>query len=414
MPELDFIIEAQLALVGADLQELSDPMLGVKDGRIVLIGPRDGQEPKAGVKVFRFPGCTVMPGLWNLHVHIQRRHLARSEGTTFRGGAAEVENQPPALKAIYAAVNAKAELNSGVTTIRDCSSGDHISMHLRRAVEAGMLSGPRVISCGMGIASTGGHETHMYKGAVEADGPDEVAKAVRNEIKLGADFIKLMASGGLGGFPDRESPRRVEMTDVELAAAISQAHARDRSVTAHAMGEASIRACINAGIDGIEHGVELTSELAAMMKQRNVYFVPTASGVSAVVERMRSAGKTQASEYLHEHVVQAQRRSIRTAMDSGVLIGAGTDTLGDIVREVVTFGELGMDRRDALKTATSNAALICRRGDRTGQLSPGFDADILVAGNSPLEDLNHLRRVAAVFIGGHIVVGDSAWKSERE
>ena len=225
------LLLAKRALIGPDLAVLDDAAVTIRDGIIVSVLPAapDAVFPDGAI-VQRFEDHTILPGLWNLHVHIQRRHLARV-GSAFRGGAVAVENAPAGLKGVYAAINARAALTAGVTTIRDCSSGDHISLALRQAVGEGLLPGPRVIACGMGIAATGGHETHGYRGAVEADGPDAVRQAVRAEIAAGADFIKLMAGGGIGGFPDHEDPRTLEMTPEELTAAVDEAHRHGRRVT---------------------------------------------------------------------------------------------------------------------------------------------------------------------------------------
>lgn len=397
----EIVLIPDLALVGEDLAEFEYPEIRIADEVIVSITRQGEQALPTSERVFRFEGCTVIPGLWNLHVHIQRRHLADpGVGTTFRAGAASVENLPPALKAIMAARNAEAALKRGVVAIRDCSSGDYISLHLKRAVEMGILPGPHVFACGMGIASTGGHETHLYNGAIEADGADEIAKAVRQQIKAGADFIKLMASGGIGGFPDREHPDHVELTAEELSVAISQAHARGKKVTAHAMGEASIRACIDAGIDCIEHGVAITPELAGEMKRKGVSYVPTASGIATVAKRIRNAGKTEVADYLDEHVVLRQRESIRSAIQAGVQIGVGTDTLGSVHDEIAILHELGMDARRALQAATVNAASICGMQDQQGILKEGYKADLVIVRKNPLDNLKHLEEVAEVFVRG--------------
>lgn len=355
-----------------------------------------------GETVYDAQGGWLLPGLVNLHVHINRRNLSRGVGV-FRQGAPAIENSPDGVRMLYAARNAWYELSRGITTMRDLCSVGRTASQLKDAISQGIIRGPRLHVCGMGIAATGGHETHRYQGAVEVDGPDAVRAAVRREIKLGADFIKVMASGGLGGMPEHEHPGWSEFTVAEMEAACQAAHSHNRGVTVHAMGAKPVLDALQAGVDGIEHGAELTDEALEIMVGRGVYYVPTASGITAVADKERRGGSQKLADMMEQLVVQPQRQSIRRAREAGILIGAGSDTLGSIPGELLIFESCGMSRYEALQTATINAARILKNDAAFGTVECGKVADLLLLEENPLEDLHNIEKVKAVFLGGEAV-----------
>lgn len=347
-------------------------------------------------------GGYVLPGLVNLHVHINRRHLSRGTGV-FRQGAPAVENSDDGTRMLYAARNAWYELSRGVTTLRDLCSVGRTASTLKNAIASGLIRGPRMVVCGLGIAATGGHETHRYKGAVEVDGPSEVMKAVRFEIKLGADFIKLMVSGGLGGMPEHEHPSWTEFSPDEIKAAVYAAHSHNHGVTVHAMGEGPVMNALLGGVDGIEHGAVLSTEALDIMKDRGVYYVPTMSGITAVADKEARSGNPHLAATMRELVVNPQRESVAKAHERGILIGAGSDTLGSVVDELLLMKECGFTAHDALKTATINAARILGRDHDFGTIEEGKVADLVIVGGNPLANLNNLRDVKQVILGGEVV-----------
>lgn len=347
-------------------------------------------------------GKYLIPGLVNLHVHINRRNLSRGSGV-FRQGAPAIENSTDGTRMLYAARNAWFELKQGVTALRDLCSVGRTASELKAAISAGLIRGPRLTVCGMGIAATGGHETHRYDGAVQVDGEAEILKAVRREIRLGADFIKVMASGGLGGMPEHEHPGWSEFSVEEMRAACFAAHSHNRGVTVHAMGEKPVMDALIAGVDGIEHGAVLTGEALEIMKKRNVYYVPTASGITAVAAKEEKGGSAALAAMMRELVVDPQRISIRRAHEAGILIGAGSDTLGSVPAELRIFSECGMTNEECLKTATVNAAKILGNADRFGTIEPGKAADLVLLHKNPLKDIKNVAEVSAVFLGGERV-----------
>ncbi len=351
-------------------------------------------------------GAYLIPGLTNLHVHINRRNVSRGTGT-FRMGAPAIELLPDGERMLYAARNAWYELkNEGITTMRDLCSVGRTANLLKEAINTGVINGPRMIVCGMAIAATNGHETHRYKGAVEADGPAEIMKATRNEIRLGADFIKVMSSGGIGGMPEREHPNWAELSEEEIAAAVFAAHTHKREVTVHAMGQEPVLAALHAGVDGIEHGTVLNDEALDIMEKRGVYYVPTASGITAVANKEAVSGSAELAQTVRELVVFPQRESIRKAKARGLLIGAGSDTLGSVLNELLIFEECGFTRKEALDTATVNAARILHMEDRLGKIEKGYIADMVLLEGNPMDDLQNLSNVRSVYKDGNLVTSD--------
>jgi len=355
----------------------------------------------SGEEIIDGQGKYLIPGLINLHVHINRRNISRM-GNSFRQGAPAIENSSDYHRMLYAQRNAWYELTQGITTMRDLCSVGRTASALKSAIQQKIIRGPRLYVCGMGIAATGGHETHRYKGAVEVDGKEEVLKAVRMEIKHGADFIKVMASGGLGGMPEYEHPAWSEFSVDEIRAACEAAHSHHKKVTVHAMGALPVMNSLVAGVDGIEHGAVLTDEAISIMRDKGVYYVPTASGISAVAEKERKNGNTKLADIICEEVVFPQLESIKKAHKSNILIGAGTDTLGDLCEELLLFEKAGFSTYEALQSATVNASKILEN-PLIGTIESGKIADLVLLDANPLEDLNHIKKVNTVFFEGTIV-----------
>ena len=348
-------------------------------------------------------GKYLIPGLVNLHVHINRRHLSRGTGA-FRFGAPAVENSPDEERFHFALENAQYELSRGVTAMRDCSSVGRTASALKQAIESGAVRGPRLTVCGLGIAAVGGHETHRYPGAIQTTGPEEVRQAVLQEIGLGAEFIKVMASGGIGGMPEHEHPYKVELGLEEIRAACETAHRFGRTVTVHAMGEEPVMTSLLAGVDGIEHGAVLSEEALRIMRERNIYLVPTASGITAVAAKEARNGNTDLAGLIEKLVVRPQRENIRKAHESGLLIGTGSDTLGSVPAELLILEDCGLSHYEALQAATVNAARILRNDDHFGTIECGKTADLVLLSADPLADLRNVEAVERVFLGGEEIL----------
>lgn len=374
------------------------------DSSILSMDPT-GRQPVEADRVIDVGGQAVLPGLVNLHVHIQRRHLHRPNvGALFRQGARDIEGQNDPARFLWALKNAWQELREGTTTFRDTGSGGSLANTVRWAFASGSIGGPRLVSSGEAIAMTGGHGTH-YKnlGALEADGPDGVRTAVRRQLALGADWIKLMASSGLAGMPDNEDPRACEYTVEEMAAGVAAAHSMRAKVCAHAFFPEAIRNAVNAGVDSIEHGQIVDEQTAQLMARTGTSYVPTGSGQAELARRERASGSPEVATIMEQHVVAPHLESIATAHAHGVQIGVGTDTLGQMVREIQLLHAAGLSTMECLLAATSVGAEVLGMENEIGSIRPGLAADILVVDGNPVDNLEDLSKVSRVFMGGHEV-----------
>jgi len=227
------------------------------------------------------------------------------------------------------------------------------------------------------------------------------------EIKNGAEFIKFMASGGIGGLPECEHPEWVELTKEELRTGIDEAHNRGKTTTIHGMASKAIINALKAGIDGIEHGTKLSQEALDIMSQRGVYLVPTMSGITEVAEREEQTGSKNLSKLIMDLVVLPQRKSVAEAYKKGIRIGCGTDSLGDMIREMQLLNnECGIPKMECIKTATSNAAKICGKENEIGSVEKGKNADLIIVKGNPLEKLSVLRNIRKVIKDGDVITTD--------
>jgi imidazolonepropionase-like amidohydrolase len=377
----------------------------IEDGVIKTVHEGKPSDTVPGIRL-DMKGGTVLPGLINLHTHIQRRHLHRTHqtgGVTFRQGAPLIEAMPDAQRMAWAIRNAWDELREGTTTMRDTGSKHHLSTQLREVFRSGVLKGPRIVTCGEGIAITGGHGSHGTGGVVEADGLDNVRRATREQMKAGADWIKLMSSAGLGGMPDREDVRFVELDEDEMRVAVREAHKRGRRVCAHADATEAVKNCVRAGVDCIEHGTRADDEGIRMMAERGSYFVPTLTGSYNLMILERESGNLDVSTALENLAIEPHERAVRRAIEDRVKIGVGTDTLGEMVQEIEMLRDFGMSPMASIQAATSVAAEILGLESQLGSIEPGKRADLLVVQGDPLRQLGLLRQVVHVLKDGHLV-----------
>jgi imidazolonepropionase-like amidohydrolase len=324
-------------------------------------------------------GRTLLPGLIDVHVHLQF------------DGSADFEKESrelttPGHAAVKAVVNAKKNLDAGVTTVRDLGGMGGASIDVARAVAAGVIPGPRILAAGRALTVTGGHG-HNIALSREVDGADAVRAAVREEIRAGATAIKLIATGGVltPGIPATFSAFTAE----ELEAGVREAHERALPVAAHAIGANGIRAAVLAGVDSIEHCNQLTAATAREMVARGTFRSPTICAVRGILEHADEVA-TYAVEKARQ-IEADSKRSHRTAIRAGVRPVCGTDAgtpfnpHGSAPQEIIFMVEWGMTPLDALRAATANGAELLRLPD-VGSIEAGKRADLLLVDGDPVED----------------------------
>jgi len=363
---------------------VADAALLVKAGRIAAVGPTvelaSAQEPI----LFDLRHLTVLPGLIDSHDHL-----------TFDLGDIEVQcRQPDAWLIIVALRNARRLLRAGITTLRDLGEKNNLGALVRRAIEAGEAVGPRLVLAGQPITKTGGHFWFMGR---EADGADEVRKAVREQIKAGADLIKIMVTGGIstrGG-----GPSAAGLSDAEIHMAVGEAHAAGLKIAAHAYGGSAATCAIEAGVDSIEHGAYLTDRDLERMAAQGTYLVPTTGVIQAIAEAP-SGSLPDWMVVRGQEAVSRHMRVLKTARALGVPVAAGTDDRhGQLVDELHTMRAAGYTSLEAIGAATRAGAELA--GAHTvGTLEPGKWADLIGVSGDPLADLAALEQVAFVAKGG--------------
>ncbi len=355
--------------------------------------------------------ATLSPGFMDAHVHMSNQ----DNGDWYKGFFDAMMQHPPEL-ALRATAYTKAMVEAGFTTVRDLGDSDYVSLGLRNAIKAGAIEGPRMLVANYAIGSTGGHadqdpirpdilaQATPIKGV--CNGPEECRAAVRYQMKYGADVIKFMPSGGVLSLAD---PVDVpQLTQEEMNAIISEAHAWHRKVAAHCHGDLAAKMAIKAGVDSIEHGTFLQEDTLRLMKEKGVYLVPTlfasywVGGHSdeyppAIAEKARAAA------------AQSQKM-FSMAVKAGTKVAFGTDAgvepHGQGAKEFSLMTSAGFTPAQALQAATVNAADLLGVSADSGTLEAGKRADIVVMAGNPLEDITVTEHPKLVMANGKIVKQD--------
>lgn len=390
----------RLILTGARLIDVSGPQpvsgkAVVVEGALIAAVVEEGAAPPG--PVLRLDGLTLLPGLINAHVHLC---LGAEPDPVSR-----LREEPLALTAVKAAIRAQQTVQAGVTTVRDLGGREYAEFAVRRVVNEGLIPGPRILAAGRGICMTGGHGWWFGR---EADGPDEVRKAVREQLKAGADVIKIFATGGV--MTPGVEPGSAQLTLDEIRAAIEEAGKAGRRVAAHAQGSQGISHCVEAGITSVEHGIFLTEELVARMKRDGVALVPTLIAAHQIAVQGVAAGIPEFMVKKSQAVSAAHVASFQMAARAGVPIAAGTDAgtplnpHGSLVPELELMVKHGMTPLDAIRSATAVAATVLGLGSQVGQVAAGFVADLIAVSGNPAERIQALADVRLVIANGRTIV----------
>jgi imidazolonepropionase-like amidohydrolase len=388
---------------------VQDAVLVVDQGKIV--GTFAGKAPEglvpAGAEVLDLPGCTILPGLIDSHVHLN-----------FPGNGLlleEIMAEPEGVLVATATFAAGKALAAGVTTVRDTGQLHSTVFQVRRALELGHGTGPRILACGQPITITGGHTWPL---GGEADGEDGLRRKVRAMCKLGADAIKVMASGGGTRNTISHLP---SFRPAEMAAIVDEAHRLGRKVTAHCLNARSIEIAVEAGVDQLEHvgflvdaagHQEFDPAVAEKIAEAGVAATSTLAVGGYAVETMKARAELtpQEREFLNHWsmMLEDNLNTFAQLHKAGVRIVAGTDAgwrftpVDGLAEEIKLLARAGMSAMEALVAATGTAAATLGAADTFGTLQPGLAADVLVVGGDPLQDLSALHDVRLVVQGGDV------------
>lgn len=382
---------------------LSNVSVRVEGGRIAAVGAPPGSAPAAAT--IDLSALTCLPGLIDLHAHI-----LINPGDVL----ADSLRKSSARKALEGLRNAQVRLQNGFTTLRDPGDEDlyYSTIDIRDAIARGDFTGPRLFVASHMISSTGGHgdfndlapDLALQVPNVVVDGPDALRKAVREEVKHGADWIKLAATGGVMSAAD--DPRAQAFTDEELRAAVDEAHRHGRKVTVHAIGTGGIKAALRAGVDGIEHGILIDDEGIRMMKERGVWLVPTIYVLDYIIEDGVRMGIPPDRIEKAKHLQAERDKCIGAAFAAGVKVAFGSDTIFPHEHAAREFGrmvKLGLTPAQAIRAATVSAAEVLGIENEVGKIEAGRIADIVAVAGDPLKDVTALESVAFVMRSGRVV-----------
>ena len=390
-----------LLIDGRGEEPLKNASILVESGRVKEVLPAGSGAP-AGVDVVDLSGYAVVPGLIDMHVHCDYWYS--------QPNVAEYQ-ESDAMVACLAARNIRFSLEKGITTLRDVSSG--VGLQMRRAVQMGHLPGSRIFTAAKGICMTGGHGSSIIRGIREADGPEDVRKAVREQVKAGADLIKLLSSHR------SETP---EFRQEELDAGVDEAHRLGYRVACHAGIMPSSKMAVLAGVDTLEHGTHLTDEAREMMAKAGTYLIPTMIAYHSMAEATRrmlqqsdSGGdyrRTTLGKYADwwlrtDDMLESQ---FRKAAAMGLKIATGTDIVipevefAPLHTEMEMMVKFGYGEMKTICAATRVASEALGKSQDLGTIEKGKIADFVAVEGNPLDDLSDLRKVKMVVKDGRVEV----------
>jgi imidazolonepropionase-like amidohydrolase len=396
LPASHRILKGARVLTCVGDEVIEDGFVEMKDGKIAAVG-RSADLGETDAEVIDCAGMTIMPGMINSHAHLAWdgvHDLARQS-----------MDDAPEISAYKSSANMLKSLRAGITLVRDLGMNKS-NLFAKQAVEQGIFPGPRLLVCGEAIIQTGGH---TYWCCREASGADEMRRAVREQVRGGADLIKIMACHDT-----------LEFTDAELEAVIDETHRNGLPITAHATYDACINRVAQFGVDCVEHGGSMSDETIQLLLDRKIpivtTFAPLVMQANEVVARQYNIPEWKIEERKKAIANPARYQGLINAANAGVPIAFGTDAGSPVVGHEVVAPELEFmvrlgikkDNYDALRSATIVPAKISRMDDKIGTLEAGKLADVIVIDGNPLESLDALEHVQMTFIGGRKMLGVGA------
>lgn len=403
----DILIHAGRMIDGASDRPAGATTIRIAGDKITAV-ERGHAAPGPGDTLIDLSDFTVLPGLMDMHVHLDGQYSADSRLQEFILNEADY--------ALDAAKYARITLEAGFTVVRNLGDAFNVTVALREAINAGDVPGPLIVTAGKSLASTGGHADPTVgwastlmgdPGPLEGvvNGADDARKAVRQRYKDGADWIKITATGGV--LSVAKSGQNPQFTQEELEAIVSTAADYGMRVAAHAHGTEGMKRAVLAGVASIEHGTFMSDEVMRLMRERGTFYVPTIVAGAWVAEQAKIDG-------FFPELVRPKAAAIgpvimdtfRRAYNAGVPIVFGTDSAvsphGENAKEFALMVEGGMPPMEALQSATSVAARFLGIEDTHGTLAPGKQADVIAVPGDPLEDIRVMERVAFVMKAGRV------------
>ncbi len=394
-------IEADRLLDGRGGPPVEPARVVIEGERISAAGPAERIKVPEGARRVSLGARTLLPGLIDAHVHLKGWRSSNPN---------DILITPHPLAALRAAADCRRLLQAGFTTVRDC--GGCLGPHLRDAIAAKEIPGPRILTAYRGLSQTGRVQKVTWALDTtplrqEVDGVDECRRVVREHIGLGADLIKVSITGRV--YAPQSDPGQTAYTLEEIQAIVNEAHRMGRRVAAHAQATQGIKNGILAGVDSIEHGIYLDEEACQLMRERNTALVPTLAYFYRIATLGEGLGSPAYAVRKAREVVEAHMKSLALAMRMGVTIGMGTDfegsplfPHGENAMEFELMVEGGMKACDVIVAATATNAAILGIEQKVGTVETGKVADLIAVPGNPLEDIGVLRRVEFVMQGGQI------------
>jgi imidazolonepropionase-like amidohydrolase len=379
---------------------VANPVVVITDGRIVSVS---GANIPADAKRVDLPGMTILPGLIDMHVHL--------DTSPVYGGYNSLVFTD-SFWTVVGVANARDMLQAGFTTVRNVGSAGYSDVGIKQAIEEGFAIGPRIVPAAYALGATGGHCDETFyppsfhrKGEAVGDSPDELRMRVREQRKYGAEVIKVCATGGV--FSRNTEPGQQQLSEAELRAIADEAHMWGLKVAAHAHGTSGIKAAIRAGIDTIEHASLIDAEGIRLARERGAVLAMDIYNTEYTQAEGRKNGVLEDNLRKDREIAQIQRDGFRAAHKAGVKMvfasDAGVMPHAEVGKQFRVMVEYGMTPMDAIRAATRNAAEALGRESDVGTIAPGRYGDIIAVAGDPTADVTLLANVPFVMKGGGIV-----------
>lgn len=360
-----------------------------QEGRITDIVPSNQMDMNSITEVIDFndENVFVLPGLIDCHVHLAHNGTNISQ-----------KYEPDSMVALRMAHNAKINLQTGVTSLRDMGAKNHIDVIFKEALKQQLVTAPRMFNSGKPIITTGGHCSYMGRAA---DGPHEIRKAVREQIEVKVDFVKLMITGGI--MTEETDIKTMQMNEEEMISAIETAHDAGVKVAAHAQGGQGVLLALKYGVDTLEHGIMLNQKEVSLLKDKSIHYIPTLIAIKEIADKGVEYGLPEWAISKSKVLTDKHRLSFQLALENDISIGTGTDFKhGILLDEIKIMLEYGATINEVLFFATMNAAEIINQEKDVGTLEKSKFADMIVVKGNPFDDINNLQKIERVLISGDV------------